>query len=48
MSIRTIIERGPKGKRAVAYAVDWPGWSRGATSPDQAVETLEHTHRRKV
>jgi len=41
MSIRTVIERGPKGKRAVAYALDWPGWSRGAKSPDEALETLE-------
>ena len=41
MSIRTVIERGPKGKRSVAYALDWPGWSRGAKSPDQALETFE-------
>jgi hypothetical protein len=41
MSIRTVIERGSKGKKAVAFALDWPGWSRGAASPDQAVETLE-------
>jgi hypothetical protein len=41
MSIRTVIERGPKGKKVVAYALDWPGWSRGAKSPDQAVEVLE-------
>ena len=41
MSIRTVIERGPKGKRAVAFAIDWPGWSRGAKTPDAAIETLE-------
>ena len=41
MAIRTVIERGPKGKRYVAYALDWPGWSRGAKSPDEAVERLE-------
>jgi hypothetical protein len=41
MPIRTVIERGSKGKKAVAFALDWPGWSRGATSPDQAVQTLE-------
>jgi hypothetical protein len=41
MSIRTVIERGPKGKRCVAYALDWPGWSRGAKSPDEALETFE-------
>jgi hypothetical protein len=41
MTIRTVIERGPKGKRSVAYAPDWPGWSRGAKSPDEALERLE-------
>lgn len=41
MSVRTVIERGPKGKRSVAFALDWPGWSRGARSADLAVETLE-------
>jgi hypothetical protein len=41
MSVRTVIERGPKDKRAVAFAIDWPGWSRGAKSPDSALETLE-------
>ena len=38
---RTVIERGPKGKRSVAFAIDWPGWSRGARSADLALETLE-------
>jgi hypothetical protein len=41
MSIRTILERGPKGKRAVAFALDWPGWSRGAKSPEAALERLD-------
>jgi hypothetical protein len=41
MAVRTVIERGPKGKRSVAFSLDWPGWSRGAKSPDVAVETLE-------
>ncbi len=41
MSIRTVIERGPKEKRSVAYSPDWPGWSRGAKSPGEALETLE-------
>lgn len=40
MSVRVVIERGTKGNRAVAFAVDWPGWSRGAKSVDEAVETL--------
>jgi hypothetical protein len=39
--VRTVIERGPKGKRSAAFALDWPGWSRGAKSADVAVETLE-------
>ncbi len=41
MSVRTILERGPKEKKFVAYAIDWPGWSRGAKSPDVALATLE-------
>jgi len=41
MPVRTVIERGPKGKRSVAFGVDWPGWSRGAKDPALAVETLE-------
>jgi hypothetical protein len=41
MSVRTVIERGIHGKRAVAFALDWPGWSRGAKSPELALETLE-------
>jgi hypothetical protein len=41
MSVRTVIESGPKGKRSVAFSLDWPGWSRGAKSADLAVETLE-------
>ncbi|MDQ6681947.1 MAG: hypothetical protein M3Y88_01585 [Chloroflexota bacterium] len=40
-SVRTVIDRGPKGKRAVAFSLDWPGWSRGAKTPDLALETLE-------
>src|SRR5436190_538484 len=41
MPVRTVIERGPKGKKAVAFAVDWPGWSRGAKTAELALETLE-------
>jgi hypothetical protein len=41
MVVRTVIQRGPKGKRAAAFAIDWPGWSRGAKAPDAAVELLE-------
>jgi hypothetical protein len=41
MPVRTVVERGTKGKRAVAFSLDWPGWSRGAKTPEAAVETLE-------
>ena len=41
MSVRTVIDRGPKGKRAVAFSMDWPGWSRGAKTAELALETLE-------
>src|SRR3954471_23456602 len=41
MPVRTVLERGPKGKRAVAFGVDWPGWSRGARSAELALEALE-------
>ena len=34
MPVRTVVERGPKGKRFVAFALDWPGWSRGAKSAE--------------
>src|SRR5580765_5361208 len=41
MPVRTVIERGPKGKRSVAFGIDWPGWSRGAKTAEVALETLE-------
>jgi hypothetical protein len=41
MPVRTVVERGPKGKKAVAFALDWPGWSRGAKTPELALATLE-------
>jgi hypothetical protein len=41
MPVRTVTEHGPKDKKSVAYAIDWPGWSRGAKSADVALETLE-------
>jgi len=40
MPIRVVLERGPKAKKFVAFAVDWPGWSRGAKTTDGAFETL--------
>jgi hypothetical protein len=41
MPVRTVVERGPKGKKAAAFAVDWPGWSRGAKTAEEAIELLE-------
>jgi hypothetical protein len=41
MAVRIVVERGPKGKRSVAFSLDWPGWSRGARTAELAVETLE-------
>jgi hypothetical protein len=41
MPVRTVVERGPKGKRSVAFALDWPGWSRGARTPELALDVLE-------
>jgi hypothetical protein len=41
MPVRTVIDRGPKAKRAVAFSLDWPGWSRGAKTAELALETLE-------
>jgi hypothetical protein len=40
MPIRMVLERGPKGKKFAAFAVDWPGWSRGAKTAGEAMETL--------
>src|SRR3954453_426008 len=39
-NIRVTLEIGPKGKRVVAVAPDWPGLSRGAKTEDDAVERL--------
>jgi hypothetical protein len=41
MPVRTVIERGPKGKRSVAISIDWLGWERGAKTADLALEALE-------
>lgn len=41
MAVRTVIERGTKGKRAVAFSLDWPGWSRGARTAELALTTFE-------
>jgi hypothetical protein len=41
MTVRTVIQHGPKDKKVAAFAIDWPGWSRGAKTGPDAVETLE-------
>jgi hypothetical protein len=41
MPVRTVVEHGPKDKKVVAFALDWPGWSRGAKTAELAIETLE-------
>ncbi len=38
--IRVTMESGPKGKRVVAVAPDWPGLERGARTEDGAIERL--------
>ena len=38
--MRVTLEIGPKGKRVVAAAPDWPGLERGAKTGDEAIERL--------
>src|SRR5512143_2249423 len=38
--IRGTLEIGPKGKKVVAVAPDWPGLERGATTGEAAIERL--------
>jgi hypothetical protein len=39
-AMRVMLEMGPKGKKVVAVAPDWPGLSRGAKSEETAIERL--------
>lgn len=39
-SIRVVLEIGPKGKKVVAVAPDWPGLERGAKTGEDAIERL--------
>jgi hypothetical protein len=41
MPVRMVVQRGPKEKKVAAFAIDWPGWGRGAKTPADAVELLE-------
>lgn len=38
MPTRVVLEIAPK--RSFASALDWPGWSRGARTPEDALESL--------
>ncbi len=38
--LRVLVEQGPKGKRWVAFAPDWPGLERGAKDEEGAVAKL--------
>jgi len=38
--IRVMLEMGPKGKKVVAVAPDWPGLARGAKTEEAATERL--------
>ncbi len=39
--MRVRVEQGPKGKKCVAYAIDWPGLERGAKSEELALAKLD-------
>ena len=39
--MRVRIERGPKGKKCVAYAIDWPGLERNGKTEELALARLE-------
>lgn len=44
MSVRIVLEVAPK--RSFASALDWPGWSRGGKTPDEALAALlAYAHR---
>jgi hypothetical protein len=44
--LRVTLEIGPKGKKVVAVAPDWPGLERGATTGEAALERLQFYRRR--
>jgi hypothetical protein len=41
VEVRTVVQHGPRDKKVAAFAIDWPGWGRGAKEPGAAVELLE-------
>lgn len=40
MPVRVVVEAA--SKRSFASALDWPGWSRSAKTPEEALEALVH------
>jgi hypothetical protein len=46
MPARTVVQRGPRDKRSVAFALDWPGWCRRGKGEEAALEALLHYHER--
>ena len=36
-----MVQHGPRDKKVAAVAIDWPGWSRGAKTAADAVDTLD-------
>src|SRR5690349_4961107 len=40
-TLRVTLEIGPKGKRVVAVAPDWPGLERGAKTGEAAIARLQ-------
>ena len=43
-AIRVVLEVGPKGKRVVAVAPDWPGLVRGAKTEEAGLSPEQHGH----
>ncbi|MBK8019835.1 MAG: hypothetical protein IPK19_00085 [Chloroflexi bacterium] len=39
--LRVVLEIGPKGKKVVAVATDWPGLERGAKTEEAAIERFQ-------
>src|SRR5579885_814119 len=39
--LRVTLEIGPKGKKVVAVAPDWPGLERGAKTGEAAIEKVQ-------
>src|SRR5688572_26900992 len=44
--LRVLLEVGPKGRRVVANAADWPGLERWGKTDDDAIEKLTAYRRR--